>query len=143
MPFRSIIIDRGESDGLEKGLVVIDDKGVVVGKIVATKGKIAQVLLTNNPECKLAAKILNDANTSGITEGELGLTISMGFIPQTNEIRVNDIVVTSGLEEAIPRGLVIGRVTAVARESNELWQRALLEPLSDPNSLIIVSVLLP
>lgn len=99
--------------------------------------------MTNNSDCKLAATILGDTKTNGITAGDLGLTIKMDFIPQTVIIKPGDLVVTSGLEDAIPRGLVIGKVSTVTKESNDLWQSAVIEPLINPDDLIIISVLLP
>jgi rod shape-determining protein MreC len=139
----TIIIDKGKNDGIYEGLGIVSHQGVIVGKVVEAKDNIAKVYLTNNSRCKLAATILNEDKTSGITEGELGLTIRMGFIPQDRNIVTGDVVVTSGLEESIPRGLVIGRVIGVSRESNELWQTATIEPLVSSEDLVIVSVLLP
>ena len=118
-------------------------KGTIVGKIVEAKNNISKVELTNNEQCKIAATILNSEKTTGITQGELGLTIRMDFIPQSEEIKIDDIVVTSGLEQTIPRGLVIGKISDVNRENNELWQTARLNTLIDPSDLVIVSVLVP
>lgn len=139
----SIIIDKGQRDGVKNGLAVINGQGIIIGKVVETKDRTAKIYLTNNPECKLAATILNNDRTQGITEGELGLTTRMKFIPQNQELRVGEVVVTSGLEEAIPRGLIIGKVMSIQQESNELWQSALIEPLIDMDELLIVSVLIP
>jgi len=139
----TIIIDKGLIDGLYAGLPVLDSEGAVVGKIAEVKEDLAKVFLVNNKNCKLAATILNQQKTNGIAEGELGLTIKMNFIPQTENIKNGDIIVTSGLEKSIPRGLVIGKVSQINKESNELWQNATIEPMFDPNELIIVSVLLP
>jgi len=141
--YQSIIIDKGEKDGLFDGLAVVSSQGIIVGKVMAVKDHLSEVYLTTNPSCKLAATIQNQDKTSGIVQGELGLTIRMEFIPQTEEIKVGDIVITSGLEQNIPRGLIIGKVTQVTKESNELWQSAVIEPLVDLDELIIVSVLLP
>lgn len=139
----TIIIDKGSADGMYEGLAVVASKGTIVGKITEVKDSISMVDLTNNEKCKIAATILNEEKTTGITQGELGLIIRMEFIPQAEEIKADDIVVTSGLEQAIPRGLVIGKVTEVNKESNELWQTAKLETLVDPSDLVIVSVLIP
>jgi len=139
----TIAIDKGIKDGVYAGLGVVSSKGIIIGKVIEARDNIAKVYLTNNSKCKLAAAILNQEKTSGITAGELSLTIKMEFIPQDEEVKVGDIVITSGLEQFIPRGLVIGRVTEVYRESNELWQSARLSSMIDPNDLIIVSVLLP
>lgn len=139
----TVIIDKGSDDGLYDGLSVVSGNGVVVGKVVETKNNIAKVCLTNNANCKIAASILSREKTNGIIEGELGLTMKMDFIPQTVKIEKGDSVITSGLEDNIPRGLIIGKVAEVRSESNEAWQSAVVEPLINPDDLIIVSVLLP
>ncbi len=138
----AITIDKGGNDGLKNGLAVIDDKGIMIGKIAAVKNNSSLVYLVNNSQCKIAVSALNDKNTSGVIEGELGLTTKMNFIPQNKQINPGDTIVTSGLEEFIPRGLVIGKVKTVNKESNELWQWAEIEPMIDQDRLIIVSVLI-
>jgi len=139
----TVTIDKGVKDGLSLGLAVVSSQGIIVGKIIAVKNNLAKVYLTTNPACKLAATIQNQDKTSGIVQGELGLTVRMEFIPQTEEIKAGDTVVTSGLEQNIPRGLVIGQVSQVIKESNKLWQSAVIEPLVDLEELVIVSILLP
>ena len=91
----------------------------------------------------MAATVLNQEGTGGITEGDLGLTLKMGFIPQSKNIKKDDIVVTSGLEYLIPRGLALGRIIEVSKDNNELWQNAVIESMADNDNLVIVSVLLP
>jgi len=147
---QSVVIDKGFRDGLFAGLAVVSSRaygtssqGVIIGKIVNVKEHIAEIYLVTNKNSKLAASILGENKTSGIASGELGLTIKMDFIPQTENIKAGDIVATSGLEQSIPRGLVIGRVTKVSKENNEVWQTATIEPMVDLDGLSIVSVLLP
>jgi rod shape-determining protein MreC len=139
----TIIIDKGIKDGIYTGLGVVSSQGTIVGKVAEVKDSIAKIYLTNNSKCKLAATIMNTEETSAITEGELGLTIKMKFIPQDRDINIGDIIVTSGMEQSIPRGLVIGRVIEVNKESNQIWQTATIEPVMDQDDFIIVSVLLP
>lgn len=138
-----ISIDKGANDGLYPGLVVINEEGIVIGKISKVKEAISEIQLVLNDDCRIAATILGDNKTSGIVEGRLGLTMQMGFIPQTKDIKKGDIVVSSGLEELIPRGLVIGQVSSLIKENNELWQEAVLDSSVDLDELLIVSVLLP
>jgi rod shape-determining protein MreC len=139
----TVIINKGRKDGIYEGLAVIAGKGTIIGKITEAKEEISKVELVNNEKCKIAATILNGEKTTGITQGELGLTIRMDFIPQSEAVKADDIVVTSGLEQAIPRGLVIGKVSDVNKENNDLWQTARLNALFDPSNLVIVSVLIP
>ena len=140
---QGIIIDKGAKDGLSPGLAVVSSQGIIVGKIIAVKNNLAEIYLITNQSCKLAARMHNQNKTSGIVQGELGLTARMKFIPQTEKIKIGDLAVTSGLERGVPSGLVIGKVSQIIKESNELWQSAIIEPLADLDELIIVSVLLP
>jgi len=147
---QAVTIDKGAKDGLFDGLAVLSgaavgtsSKGVIIGKVAGVKDQLAQVYLLTNKNSKLAASILGESNTSGIAQGELGLTVKMNFIPQTENIEVGDIVATSGLEQNIPKGLVIGRVSEVKRENNEVWQSAAVEPMVNLEALSIVAILLP
>ncbi len=139
----NLIIDKGSSDDLIPGLVVINENGAVIGKITDVKEASSQVCLITAPDCQLAATILNQDRSVGITDGELGLTVSLDMIPQTEEINIGDIISTSGLSELIPRGLVIGRVNKVEKKTNEIWQKAIIEPDISLNNLNILSVIIP
>jgi rod shape-determining protein MreC len=138
-----LTIDRGKSDGLYPGLALIDSKGNLIGKVAEVKEKISKVFLINSKQCKLSASILNEEGTNGITQGELGLSIKMDFIPQSLNLKIGDLVLSSGLEGSIPKGLQIGKIFEINKESNELWQSAFIDPMADLNNISIVSVILP
>jgi len=140
---KKYIIDKGEDDGVIKGLAILNNEGIIIGKIIKTKDKSSEICLSTEKNCKFAATIQNNNHTTGITFGELDLTIKMDFIPQTEKLRLNDTVVTSGLEKNIPRGLIIGKITQIYQENNDVWQSANIEPLIDADDLNIVSILLP
>ncbi|MCK4540327.1 rod shape-determining protein MreC [Candidatus Parcubacteria bacterium] len=138
-----IIIDKGEQNGIRRGLSAVNSQGVIIGKVAEAKERVAKIYLASSDKCKLAVTILGDDDTSGIAQGSLGLVIKMDFIPQIKNLNINDIVVSSGLEKDIPRGLVVGKISEVRKESNKLWQSAIIEPMLDMDELIIVSVIIP
>lgn len=143
---QTIIIDKGSKDGIFAGLPVISGngaQGLVVGKVNSVKEHLSEVYLATNQNCKFAIALYNQSKTSGIARGELGLTIKLDYISQSENIKVGDIVVTSGLEQDIPRGLVVGKITSITKENNELWQNAVVEPMVDLDNLIMVSILVP
>lgn len=140
---RDLVINRGLKDGLSEGLAVTDEHGVLVGKIIEAKDNISKICLSINPECSFAASIQNRNKTQGIVAGNLSLTIKMSFIPQLEKIAVSDIVITSGLGGKVPRGLVIGEISEVKSETNEVWQEAIIDPPVDFDNLTVVSVILP
>jgi rod shape-determining protein MreC len=140
---RDIIIDKGENDGLRIDLGVLSEEGVIIGKVIEANKVSSRICLVTTPGCQLAASLQNENKTKGVTDGSLGLTIEMSYIPQLEKISIGDTVVTSGLGGSIPRGLIIGKVSNVKSESNEVWQSATIEPLVDFNDLTVVSVIIP
>ncbi len=139
----SINLDKGSNQSIEKGMAVVNEDGVLIGKIVAVEDEASKACLTIDKNCKFAAGLFNKENTSGIVSGKLGLTIIMDFIPKNNEISLGNIVSSSGLEDKIPGGLLIGEISQIDRPSNEIWQQAILEPLYDLNEIKIVAVIIP
>ena len=138
-----LIIDKGSDDGVIVGLAVLDPAGAVVGKITAVENKISRATLITNSGCKMAATLQNINKTIGVTDGNLGLTINMDYIPQMESVNVGDLAVTSGLESNIPRGLLIGQVAKVDRGSNDIWQSANIQPAANLDNLTIVSIIIP
>ncbi|MFA5318362.1 MAG: rod shape-determining protein MreC [Patescibacteria group bacterium] len=137
-----ITIDKGRNDGVSPGQPVISDNGVIVGKIFAAEDSLSYAHLITDKQCQIAASSINKKETAGVTKGELGLTIQMNFIPQTEEVSVGEVIVTSGLEQQIPRGLIIGTVQEVKKEPNDLFQSIIINPALNLNTLSIVSIIL-
>jgi len=140
---RDLIIDRGERDGVIPVAGVVSQAGAIVGKVIEVKDDYSKICLTTSPGCQLAASVQNREKTQGITDGNLGLTIDMSYIPQLEKINIGDLIVTSGLGGNIPRGLLIGRVSQVNSESNEVWQQATIDPYDDFSDLTIAAVIIP
>lgn len=138
-----LIINRGSQDGLQSGLLVLDQDGLIVGRLKQVDKYKSTVALITSPDCRLAVAIQPNFRTAGIAQGESGLTIRINFIPQSEAVHTGDAVVTSGLEENLPSGLVLGKLGQINRESNELWQNAVVEPLASLDNLTVVSVVLP
>ena len=139
---QNIIINQGSINGLSEGLAVVDESGIVIGKIIETKDYISRMCFITSSNCKLAVGIQNQDKTIGVSEGDLGLTVKINFVSQADRVSTGDIVITSGLEQNIPRGLVMGKVSQATNKSNDVWQTVTVEPLVDFNDLNIVSVIL-
>lgn len=139
---QDLLINKGAKDGIIIGQGVVSEEGLIIGKVIEVKETSAKICLTTSSECKLAAAIQNETRTQGITDGDLGLTIKMNYVPQMEKISVGDTVITSGLGGKIPRGLVIGKIIEVRNESNEVWQDATIEPLVNLNNLTFVTIII-
>lgn len=138
-----IIINKGSYDGLIPGLLALDQSGMIIGRLTKVDKNKSIISLITSPDCKLAIAIQYGGQIMGVAQGDAGLTVKINFIPQTEAVRIGDSVVTSGLEENLPAGMILGKIEQINRESNELWQNAVVRPMSDLDNLIIVSILLP
>ncbi len=138
---KMIVINVGTEDGIKEDQAVIVSDGILVGTIAKTEKNISLVRLINDNQSKIAATLLNKDRSLGVVEGGYGLSIKMNFIPRNEIVLVGDQVVTSGLEENIPRGLLIGEVSVAENEAYQPFQQAVLSPAVDLSKLFIVSVL--
>jgi rod shape-determining protein MreC len=123
----SLIINRGARDGIVPGNPVVFAGGILIGKIEKAEENFSIVLLLTDSKSSIAASMQNTGITSGIVKGERGLSLKMDLIPQDKEIKVGDLVITSGLETGIPKGLLIGSVRSVIKEIRDPFQSALIK----------------
>jgi rod shape-determining protein MreC len=139
---KMIIIDVGSSSGIKLGQPVIVGDGILVGTIAKVEKDISMVRLINDNQSKVAATVLNKDGSLGVVEGGYGLSVRMNFIPRNEIIIVGDKIITSGLEQNIPRDLLIGEVAVAENEAYQPFQQAVLTTATDLSKLTIVSVLL-
>jgi rod shape-determining protein MreC len=138
---QTIIIDKGEGSGAVVGLPVISDNGVLIGKISSVRKNSSEVVLVSDSRSTTAAMIQNEAGSKGVVVGEHGLSLKMELLLKNEPVVEGDVVITSGLETFIPRGLVIGRISRLTTEPNAFAQTAWIQPLVQLDSLLIVSIL--
>lgn len=136
-------IDVGGEQGVVLGAAVIIQNGIYIGKITKVSKTQSVVTTATDKENATAVSLLNKTKTIGIAEGKSGNLLELKFIPADEEISVNDLVVTSGLEEKVPAGLLVGIINTVRPDPEAPFQEAILEPLVDIRKHNHVIVLLP
>lgn len=140
--YQAILIDKGESDGVEPEMGVITPVGVV-GRVVKTTHTTAVVLLITDPNNAIAA-LLQRTRDEGIVEGTAQRGVRMKYIPLLAGIQDGDWIVTSGLVGGFPRGLPIGTLNKVAKDEGELFQVAAVEPavnLAKVEEVLVITTL--
>jgi len=140
---QAVIIDRGKNDGIDVGYAVVTSGGVLVGKVVEARDAVSKVLLLTDTTSKIAATVQNQTQTAGLIEGQFGLSIAMTDIPQDQDIKAGDLVVTSGLEGQIPRGLLIAYIESVSQVESAIFKTAVLTPIASFKNLSHVLVIIP
>jgi len=127
--YRAIILNKGESDGIQPDMGVITPAGVV-GRVVKTTGASSVVLLVTDPNNAIAG-LIQRTRDEGIVEGTQSGLAQLKYIPLLSTLRDGDRVVTSGLVGGFPRGLVIGTITHIDKQEGALFQSAELMPEVD------------
>lgn len=123
---RTIVIDRGERDGVFKGTAVVVPAGVV-GHVFVTSRHAARVLLVNDHNSGVDGMVQR-TRASGIVEGTPDGGCGLKFVKRTEDVQTGDEVVTSGLDGIFPKGLPIGRVVTVDKRGQGLFQYAEIAP---------------
>jgi rod shape-determining protein MreC len=137
--YRTLILNKGESDGIQPEMGVITPAGVV-GRVVKTTAATSVVLLVTDPNNAIAG-LIQRTRDEGIVEGTTQGLARLKYIPLLSSVRPGDRVVTSGLVGGFPRGLAIGTITRIDKEEGALFQSAELMPDVDPNRVEEVLVI--
>ncbi|MFO0774384.1 MAG: rod shape-determining protein MreC [Nitrospiraceae bacterium] len=124
--YQAILIDKGESDGVESEMGVVTPVGVV-GRVVKTTHTTAVVLLLTDPNNAIAG-LLQRTRDEGIVEGTAQRGVRMKYLPLLAGMQDGDWIVTSGLVGGFPRGIPIGTLTKIEKDEGELFQVAVVEP---------------
>jgi rod shape-determining protein MreC len=136
-----VVIDKGTYHGLRPGMCVINYLGLA-GRIMETTRTTSQVMLLNDPSLAVSA-LVQRTRQEGLVRGALGNNLIMKYLPEGSDIKVGDIIVSSGLNEHFPKGLLIGKVIDVAKESSGLASYAIIKPAVDLASIEEVLVVIP
>ena len=115
-----VVIDKGSVNGVYEGQPVISDKGVV-GQVVAVAKMTSRVLLICDATHALPIQVLrNDirviAAGNGCTDD-----LQLEHLPANTDIRVGDVLVTSGLGGRFPEGYPVGVVSSVRLDTQRAY----------------------
>ena len=119
--FRTITVDKGSASGVRLNAAVLSSSGVV-GRVVSLGPLAARVQLLLDRDCGVGVMI-ESTGVAGVVSGQVGVADSgtsdlvMNYVPGYAEVAVGDVVVTSGLDRIFPKGLMVGRVRAVAPDA--------------------------
>lgn len=138
--YRTLMIDKGEREGVTVDMGIMVPSGVV-GRVIKTTPELSQVLLLTNRNSAIAA-LIQRTRDEGIVEGtEKGL-VRIKYLPPLSELQVGDPVLTSGLAGSFPKGMLIGRIRRLEKQEMALFQQAEIIPSVDFSKLEEVLVIM-
>lgn len=136
----SLILDKGEADGVKVGYAVVF-KNNLVGKVTKVTFYLSKVDVINNSSSSFTAR--TEKGALGLVKG-LGDLMVLDNVLMSDTLSKDDLVVTmpnqdiEGLGE--PSNLVVGKIISIDRNPSAVFQRAEVESLLDFPSLSMVFV---
>lgn len=127
--FRTVIVDRGSSDGVFKGMPVVTGDGIV-GQIITVSPNYSKVLLAISPSSALDV-LLQKSRVRGILKGTGSLTYKLDYVLKTVDVKEGDYVVTAGYGGLFPTGLPVGVVSKVIKKRRGMFLEIEVTPAVD------------
>ena len=142
-PYRhTIVIDKGERDGVYEGQVLLDADGVI-GQILHTNFLTSEAILISDSDHALPVEI----NRNGLRTIVLGngsyTKLNVPYIPNNADIEVGDLLVTSGLGGKFPSGYPVAKVEFIESDLSEQFYKVSAKPIAYLNQVREVMLLKP
>ncbi len=144
--FNSFTINKGSSSGIEKGMNVIADSGLV--GIVTDVGEDYAVVRAIIDDTTNVSGMVLSTNDNLIVSGSLedmnsdNVILFSGLDDQDDEVSVGDAIVTSNISDQYQPGILIGYISTITEDTNKLTKSGTITPVVDFKHLQDVLVIL-
>ncbi|HEY0877534.1 MAG TPA: rod shape-determining protein MreC [Zeimonas sp.] len=123
---RRLVLDKGVQHGVAAGQPVIDADGVI-GQVTRVYPLSSEVTLVTDRESTIPIELRRTGERSVAYGGSITGTVELRYLRTNADVRVGDVLVTSGLDGVFPAGLPVGTVRSV-----EVGSSAFLRVVVDP-----------
>ena len=142
-PYRhTIVIDKGERDGVYEGQVLLDADGVI-GQILHMNFLTSEAILISDSDHALPVEI----NRNGLRTIVLGngsyTKLDVPYIPNNADIEIGDLLVTSGLGGKFPSGYPVAKVDFIESDLSEQFYKVSAKPIAYLNQVRELMLLKP
>lgn len=138
--FKTVLIDKGSADGLRRGMPAVSAQGVV-GQIIEVTGRQSRLLLIIDRNSGADA-LVQRTRARGVVKGTSQNECYLDYVLHADDVRVGDLVVSSGFDGVYPKGLLIGTVTAVDFKGGDFFKDVQITPAVNFDKLEEVLIIL-
>ncbi len=138
---KMIRLNKGKNHGVALQSAVVTSRGVV-GFVYRLSDNFSDVLTILDSKSKVDGFIAR-TGSHGIIEGNLQGQAKMKYVKRRDPVVLDDMIITSGLGNIYPRGLKVGTITEIQRQSYGISQNILIMPSVDFSKLSDVLILAP
>ena len=132
-PFKhQVLLDKGSRDGVFVGHPLLDAHGLM-GQVIHVSPVNSTAILITDPEHATPVQVnRNGLRTLAVGTGEDN-TLDIPHLPNNADIRVGDLLVTSGLGLRFPAGYPVARIDAIKHDPSQPYARITATPLAELN----------
>ena len=109
-----------------RGAAALAPQGIV-GQVFLASRHAARVLLVTDHNSGVDA-LVQRTRARGIVQGTVDAGCVLNYVKRTEDVQVGDALVSSGLDGIFPKGMPIGRVVAIDKRGQGLFQSAEVAP---------------
>lgn len=137
-----VVLNHGSDSGVFVGQPVVDAKGVV-GQVVEVNKLTSRVLLLSDITHAIPVRISrNDVRFIASGTGMID-ELELKHVAKSTDVRVGDLLVTSGLGHRFPEGYPVARVMQVQKEDGQNYAQVIARPLAQLDRIRYVLLLWP
>lgn len=135
-----LMLRRGQRDGVEVGMPVVDAAGVL-GQVDQVGHLSSRIVLITDPDHALPVQVLPGGERTIAYGSGAPDRLRLTDLPMNTAIEPGDLVVTSGIGGRFPPGLAVARIETVTRDPGQLFAQASAVPLAEMGRNRIVLLL--
>lgn len=138
--YKSVVINKGLFDGIEKDMIVLDKYGQLVGRVIGPIGlKEARVQLITDSESGIG--VHNKKDILGVINGnDEGMCILKYIEGTESGVDTGDILITSGFDHVYPPGIPVGKIVTM-ETTDGLFKDIIVQPFFKLRSLDQLAVI--
>lgn len=137
------IINRGSDDGVQIGMAAVSPD-FLVGIVTVVEPTSARVTLIIDDSVQVGVQLQDDPRTPGILYGnwQRGGRLTMKYVDRNVDVPPNAKIITSGLTQRVPKGLLVGVASTSKKNEQSDSQDIEVIPLANFDALESVTIIL-
>ncbi|MFT4939922.1 MAG: rod shape-determining protein MreC [Paraglaciecola sp.] len=129
-----IVLNKGAIHGVYEGQPVLDDRGIV-GQVMQVGSTNSRVLLIADVTHAIPVRIArNNVRLVAAGSGDLN-ELLMQHVPHSTDVKVGDLLLSSGLGKVFPEGYPVGRITSIIRDEGRPFAQVRAKPIAQLDRL--------
>ncbi len=137
-----MVVDKGRGDGVEEGMAVLDSFGLM-GQVIEVTEFTSRVLLIADANHAVPVQVNRNAiRAIAYGTGQLD-ELELANVLDTTDIKVGDLLVSSGLGGHFPKGYPVATISKIERDPGRSFSRVLASPMAKLNQSRLLLIVLP